>query len=301
MSISMLKRSLFTVSSRIFTGISPSSPAQAIKPVPPTPIDVKKVELGGTPWNSQWDQIIEKALPPEMLSSQVPRGVRQFCPRFYEMGTADKRAFWAYFFQALAGAEAGLNPNTSIRHSKPEGAIAMRSEGLLQLAYADQKRYGCDFNWQVDRALKANDPAKAILQPKNNLECGVKILVNQTIVQHKPLLSRSEYWSTLQPDGPSARVFAKQMTNPPAACGLPTSPRSTSRLRQSPCRTTRTGVKLPNSSACRVTGNPEQSWVTRRRCGADALRLQSLHVTTHAVWLTSASVYCTSPHWVRRQ
>ena len=62
--------------------------------------------------------------------------------------------------------------------------MATRSEGLLQLAYADHKRYGCDFNWQVDRALKANDPAKTILQPKNNLECGVKILVNQTIIQH---------------------------------------------------------------------------------------------------------------------
>jgi hypothetical protein len=35
-----------------------------------------------------------------------PRGVRRFCPRFYEMGKADKRAFWAYFFQAFAGAEA---------------------------------------------------------------------------------------------------------------------------------------------------------------------------------------------------
>jgi hypothetical protein len=96
----------------------------------------------------------------------------------------------------------------------------MRSEGLLQLAYADHKRYGCDFNWQVDRALKANDPAKTILQPKNNLECGVKILFNQTIVQHKPLLTRSGYWSTLHPDGPSFRVFAKQMKNPPDACGL---------------------------------------------------------------------------------
>src|SRR5271157_1371599 len=62
-----------------------------------------------------------------------------------------------------------------------------------------------------NRTLKANDPAKTILQPKNNLECGVKILVNQTIVQHKPLLTRSGYWSTLQPDGPSYRVFAKQM------------------------------------------------------------------------------------------
>ena len=100
--------------------------------------------------------------------------------------------------------------------------MVKRSEGLLQLSYADQRRYGCDFNWQVDRALKANDPAKTILQPKNNLECGVKILVNQTIVQRKPLLTWSGYWSTLQPDGPSYRVFAKQMTNPPAACGLPT-------------------------------------------------------------------------------
>jgi hypothetical protein len=190
---------------------------------------VKKVELGGTPWNPQWDQIIEKALPPEMLSSQVPRGVRRFCSRFYEMGTTDKRTFWAYFFQALAGAEAGLNPNTSIRHSEPEAAkrdevkgMAMRREGLLQLAYADQKRYGCDFNWQVDRALKPHDPSKTILQPKNNLECGVKILFNQIIVQHKPLLTRSGYWSTLHPDGPSYRIFAKQMTNPPSACGLST-------------------------------------------------------------------------------
>jgi len=197
------------------------SPAQANKPAPPTPIDIKKVELGGRPWEPQWDQIIENALPPEMLSSRVPRGVCRFCPRFYEMGTTDQRTFWAYFFQALAGAEAGLDPSKSARHSQPEDATAMRSEGLLQLAYADHKRYGCDFNWQVDRALKANDPAKTILQPKNNLECGVKILFNQIIVQHKPLLSRSGYWSTLRPDGPSYRVFAKQMTNPPAACGLP--------------------------------------------------------------------------------
>jgi hypothetical protein len=70
------------------------------------------------------------------------------------MGTTDKRTFWAYFFQALAGAEAGLKPNTSVRHTEPEGALAMRTEGLLQLSYADQKRYGCDFNWRADRVLR---------------------------------------------------------------------------------------------------------------------------------------------------
>ena len=222
MSIPALNTSWFIASLVLCMGMATPSHAQAIQPVPPTPIDVKKVEIGGTPWNPQWDQIIENALPPEMLSSQVPRGVRRFCPRFFEMGTPDKRTFWAYFFQALAGAEAGLNPNTSVRHTEPEGTIAMRSEGLLQLAYADHKRYGCDFNWRVDRLLKANDPTKSILQPNNNLECGVKILFNQIINQHKPLLTRSGYWSTLHPDGPSYRVFAKQMTNPPIACRLPT-------------------------------------------------------------------------------
>jgi hypothetical protein len=177
---------------------------------------------------TRWDAL-ESTMGPDHRERAATRNAffpgppgRRFCPRFYEMGTTDKRTFWAYFFQALAGAEAGLNPNTSVRHSEPEGALAMRSEGLLQLAYADHKRYGCKFNWQVDRALKLHDPAKTILQPKNNLECGVKILFNQTIVQHKPLLSRSGYWSTLRPGGPSYLLFAKQMTNPPAACGSST-------------------------------------------------------------------------------
>jgi hypothetical protein len=205
------------------------SEAQATKPAPPTPIDKKKAELGGTPWNPEWDQIIEKAIPAEMLSSQVPKDVRRFCPRFFDMGETDRRAFWAYFFQALAGAEAGLNPKTRAHHTEPEVAVRDevsgmygRTEGLLQLTYADQKRYSCDFDWQADRTLKPNDPARTILQPKNNLECGVKILTNQIVTQHKPLLTRGGYWSTLQPGRPSYRVFAKQMTNPPAACALPT-------------------------------------------------------------------------------
>ena len=126
MSIFALNK-LFIVSIVFAIGMATGSRAQTTKPAPPTPIDEKKVELGGTPWNPQWDQIIEKALPTEMLSSQVPHGVRRFCPRFYEMAETDKRTFWAYFFQALAGAEAGLNPNTNVRHSK------VRSVKLLKM------------------------------------------------------------------------------------------------------------------------------------------------------------------------
>ena len=201
--------------------------AQATKPAPATPIDVKKAQLGGEPWNPQWDTVIEKAIPPEMLSMQVPHDVRHFCPRFYSMSEVDKRAFWAYFFQALAGAEACLEPTTRVRHKQPAVAKVdpvtgkmTRQEGLLQLSYQDSRRYSCAFDWEKDKHLKPDDPNKTILQPSNNLECGIKILQNQIIDQHRPLITKKSYWSPLQPGTLPHRNFLKQMTNPPAACGV---------------------------------------------------------------------------------
>jgi hypothetical protein len=209
----------------------PAQPAQPeMKPAPATPIAEKKDELGEQSWDPQWDQIVEQALSPEMLSPSAAREVRSYCPRFAAMSDADKRAFWAYTFQALAGAEAGLKPTTNVRHTEPEVAVkdtvsrrTVRQEGLLQLTYMDATRYGCDFDWEHDKTLPEKDPAKTILQPRNNLLCGVKILENQIITQRKPLLSPSSYWVTLRPATPSYLVFAKQMKNVPAACraGMP--------------------------------------------------------------------------------
>lgn len=199
----------------------------ATKPAPPTPIAVKKAELGDdNAWNPKWDQIVEKSLPPDLLSPRRERAVKSLCPRFKRMNKTDRRAFWAYFFQALAGAEAGLKPTADVRHTEPEVAVIdpvthrmTRQEGLLQLAYADSQRYGCDFDWDKDKELPEHDPAKTILQPKNNLECGIKILDNQLMVLHKPVLSESSYWVTLRPGTMSFSVFTKQLANLPAACG----------------------------------------------------------------------------------
>jgi hypothetical protein len=215
---------------------SAPAPVPAMKPAPPTPIDTKKAELGGSTWDPEWDKIVELALPQEMLSPQVPHDVRRFCPQFYAMAEDDKRAFWAYFFQALAGAEAGLKPTSQVKHSQPEMMVKDevsgregRTSGLLQLTYEDEKRYGCDFDWERDKTLKTNDPERTILQPKNNLECGVKILDKQIIEKHKALLSSSGYWSTLRPGTVSYRVFAKQMTNVPAACRVQSAPKVSGR------------------------------------------------------------------------
>jgi len=94
----------------------------------------------------------------------------------------------------------------------------VRSEGLLQLTYMDADRYGCDFDWDKDKELAEKDPQKSILQPENNLTCGIKIMDKQLIQRHKPLATSSSYWSTLQPGTASYRVWIKQMKNVPEAC-----------------------------------------------------------------------------------
>jgi hypothetical protein len=201
-------------------------PKVEVKDPPPTPLAAKKQELGQPSWDPAWNEIVEKALPPELLSSKkVAKDVRPFCPRYRFMSDTDKRAYWAYFFQALSSAEAGLKPTTDVRHTEPEVAVKdtvtkrmVRSEGLLQLTYMDADRYGCDFDWEKDRQLPEKDPAKTILQPGNNLTCGVKILGNQLLTHGKPLLYHKSYWSTLQPGTVSFKVFVKQMTNVPEAC-----------------------------------------------------------------------------------
>jgi hypothetical protein len=202
-------------------------PAPAVKVAPSTPLDVKSAELGGPTWDKQWDVFIERSLPPALLTNQVPRDVRRYCPAFYQMSEVDKRAWWAYLFQAIAAAEAGLEPKTNVQHTEPEVAVrdhvtgrTTHQEGLLQLKYQDTERYGCDFDWDKDRHLPPHDPNKSILNPERNLACGIRILNHQIIEQHKPIFSRSSYWATLQSGTASFRVFAKQMTNPPAACQL---------------------------------------------------------------------------------
>ncbi len=211
---------------------TPAPQQPATKPTPPTPIAEKKAELGiepGNPhtWNPAWDAFIEKSLPDDLLSAQAAHAVRPFCPRFAALSDPDKRAFWAYTFQAIAAAEAGLNPIADVHHTAapvnkvdPETHRLSRQEGLLQVKYDDAQRYNCPFDYAADRRLPEHDPNRTILQPQRNLTCGFHIIEDQIITQGKPLLTRTSYWATLQPGTRGYHVFAKQMVNVPSACGL---------------------------------------------------------------------------------
>lgn len=204
------------------------TPAQpAVVQAPSTPLDEKKAELGGTTWQPEWDAVVEKALPEDLLGERAARAVRGFCPRFGEETELQKKEFWAYTFQAIAAAEAGLNPAADVHHLQaavnvvdPVTKRPARQEGLMQVKYEDAQRYGCEFDWEKDRTLPVKDPERTILQPGRNLGCGVKIMEDQIVTQGKPLVSRTSYWATLQPGTAGYRVFAKQMVNVPASCGV---------------------------------------------------------------------------------
>jgi hypothetical protein len=64
----------------------------------------------------------------------------------------------------------------------------------------------------------------------------VKILDNQLFALNRPLLSHYSYWSTLQPGTVSYRVFAKQMTNVPAACRAGAKPKAERRVAEAASR-----------------------------------------------------------------
>jgi hypothetical protein len=210
----------------------PATPAPApqpqTKPTPPTPIAEKKAELGNpNTWDPSWDADIEKSVPPELLSAQAARAVRSYCPRFAQLSDTDKRAFWAYTFQAIAGAEAGLDATSSVHHTDaavnkvdPETHHLSRQAGLLQLKYEDAQRYNCPFDYDADRTLAEHDPNRTILQPQRNLACGLNIMQDQIITKGRPLVTRTSYWATLQPGTAGYRVFAKQMINVPGDCKL---------------------------------------------------------------------------------
>lgn len=205
-----------------------AAPAVPVKAAPQTPLAEKKEDLGSdVAWTPAWDAFIEQSLPADLLSEKAARAVRMYCPAFAQEPEADQRAFWAYTFQALAAAEAGLKPTADVHHTERAVAVrdtvthrASRQEGLLQLKYEDAQRYGCDFDFEADRRLPEKSAERTILQPQKNLACGMKIMENQIITQGKPLVVRSSYWATLQPGTKSYRVFAKQMANVPEACGL---------------------------------------------------------------------------------
>jgi len=118
---------------------------------------------------------------------------------------------WVELIKWISFYESSWSPltryNESTMGTDPITGLPVYSEGLLQLSYQDsQWAPYCKFDWAKDKDLHVDDPKKTILNPFNNLDCGMRILANQIQKRGKIVLQTGHYWSVLRESGRYSKV-----------------------------------------------------------------------------------------------
>ena len=170
------------------------------------PIAWEKQNVSRKEWSKMIYSVIENE-EPSMLNDNVAKDIETFCPNYDFLSPDQRLNFWGQFFAALAKPESDWKATEStiepIKNFKKVDAVTnqrVRSEGLLQLSYQDEKSYrlNCGFNWNRDRNLAPEDPRKTILNPYLNLRCGIKIMSRQLKNKKSITLEENVYWSVLR-------------------------------------------------------------------------------------------------------
>ncbi|MBC7456744.1 MAG: hypothetical protein H7235_00595, partial [Bdellovibrionaceae bacterium] len=170
------------------------------------PVVWEKTNASRKEWSKMIYSVIENE-EPTMLETNVATDIHTFCPRYDSLTQSERLNFWGQFFAALAHPESGwdaaqstLEPLKYFKHVDPITNQRVRSEGLLQLSYQDEKSHhlNCGFNWNRDRYLAPEDPRKSILNPYLNLRCGIKIMSRQLKDKKSLTLAENVYWSVLR-------------------------------------------------------------------------------------------------------
>ncbi|MBC7457794.1 MAG: hypothetical protein H7235_05915 [Bdellovibrionaceae bacterium] len=163
-----------------------------------------------------WTQIIYSVIKKEesyLLGQNVADDVEIFCPTYRKLNEEQRLNFWGQFFAALAYHESGWSPVSRMVEAnfKSMDSVTKQpvvSEGLLQLSYQDEPSYHleCDFDWNKDKNLTAKDPKKTILNPYNNLRCGIKIMSVQLKKYRSITMSSNVYWAVLKTNGLYSKI-----------------------------------------------------------------------------------------------
>lgn len=151
--------------------------------------------------NKEWTKITIEAVNKQFQKLNLAEDTELFCPEYTMLDEETKKHFWAELISTMAFFESGWNPvsqltEISLGMDSVTGKV-VTSEGLLQLSYGDTKwATWCQFDWESDN--KNNPMITTILDPKNNLECGIGILANQIRKHHRIVLEKHAYWSILK-------------------------------------------------------------------------------------------------------
>lgn len=198
------------------------------KPVPdPTTNKIDTANFLPLSWEKKyrvaknWSQMVYQVIQneePDMLNKNSAKDAEFFCPTYRALPRAQRLNFWGEFISALSLPESSWKPTSQmyenmftidpvtkekVYRKDPVTQKQIRSEGLLQLSYQDQRSYGinCGFDWEKDKLLADKDTNKTILDPYLNLRCGIKILAIQLRKKKSITLKTNVYWAVLKIGG----------------------------------------------------------------------------------------------------
>lgn len=165
----------------------------------------------GHPERAVWSSTAARVIGDEFSKLDKAQDIARFCPPYLKLHVADRITAWVELIAAVSYYESGWKP-TSRMHETTMGKDEITggvvySEGLLQLSYQDIRGYKfCKFDWSADKRLAPTDPAKTILDPLINLECGIKILSRIVERRGKIALTSNPYWAVLKDGGKYSKI-----------------------------------------------------------------------------------------------
>lgn len=184
--------------------VTAPTPTPTPSPTPsPTPTPTESLSWEKNHSERQaWSKSLRSAIDVEWSKLSKASDMNRVCENYESLSESQKKRMWAEFFVAMAYYESAWKPTSWMKEDMgldPITGRQVRSEGLLQLSYQDEKNYGieCGFEWAKDKSLGDNDPTKTIFSPHLNLTCGVKIMGILT-QKYKEAFLMSPYWSVIR-------------------------------------------------------------------------------------------------------
>lgn len=157
----------------------------------------------------QWSNYVFKTVDSLFDSSfSLCEDMTRFRSDYNSLNRQQKINVWGELISAVCKFESGWKPTSWMEETTmgidPVTGKKIRSEGLMQLSYQDKRNYPdlpCRFDWNADKNLNEDDPAKTIFNPEINLEFGINILAKQIRKRKKIALPNSVYWAVLKDGG----------------------------------------------------------------------------------------------------
>jgi hypothetical protein len=162
------------------------------------------------PSRKRWSEYVFLQIENNFEILNSAKDIKHFCPNYKNLNKNQKINVWGQLIASMSFYESTFNPSARIASVSnsidPVTSAPLISEGLLQVGYIDSLYHNCSFDWSKDSKLSDDDKRKTILNPYNNLSCGIKILTKQIRRYESIAIDKGAYWAVIKTNHPNSKL-----------------------------------------------------------------------------------------------